>query len=183
MALHPALMSMDPECERFTFAGFSWPRFIATLPHGPLRDRIARRRVRPVCGEAYHAPRPEQAGKGRGFYLDERQHAPAIGRHWYWCEDVSNAIDHRGWYCDEQRDDKMRGIVVGLSHGRFLAGWAMGINMTASVDGTVYTSLDDAARAADEEARIAAEHEREYREQEYARIAAEERETEMMEGD
>lgn len=48
---------------------FQWPRYVARMACGPaeLRKKWAGRKV---CGEYYHAPRPETAGTGRGFYLD-----------------------------------------------------------------------------------------------------------------
>lgn len=142
----------------FTFAGFSWPRLVATLPKGTLAQRLAARRQRPVTGPYCHAPRP--TGTGRGFYLDDAgQPAPR----WAWVD-----AGHRGWYCDDRGDQTICGIVLRLPHGRFLAGWAMGERMAAEVGATVYTDEDEAAHAADEEARIAADAQREWEAEEAA---------------
>lgn len=49
-------------------------------------------------------------------------------------------------------------IIARLPHGRgYLAGWTMGNGMCASLDGHVWTDIEDAARAAIDEARQAAE--------------------------
>lgn len=46
----------------FTFAGFNFPRYIPEL----CRSNYDKRTSRSVY---YHAPKPENAGKGQGFYL------------------------------------------------------------------------------------------------------------------
>lgn len=152
-----------PGIDPFTFAGFQWPRHVARMACGPaaLRKKWS---VRKMCGEYYHAPHPESAGTGRGFYLDSD--GQPFTR-WQWCDDVEGVcIDHTGWFCDEYGDGgKIRGIVVSLSHGRFLAGWSMGEGMASSVDADIYASAEDAAYAADSMAERAAESEREYQEQ------------------
>lgn len=122
----------------FTFAGFQWPR--------------------------YHAPRPETVGTGRGFYLDSD--GQPFTR-WQWCDEVDGVrIYHTGWFCDEYGDGgKIRGIVVALPRGRFLAGWSMGEGMASTVDADLYDTADAAAYAADSMAESAAENEREYQTQ------------------
>ena len=154
----------------FTFAGFSWPRYVADMACG--RAAMARKReLRRVCGNYYHAPKPN-SNNGRGFYLG------GTGQpftRWQWADEVDGArIDHRGWFCDDECDQTIRGIVAALPHGRYLAGWAMGEQMAASIGATVYTDAVEAAQAADEEARIAAEREREYRQKELDELMDEE---------
>ena len=61
----------------------------------------------------------------------------------------ANGADHRGWFTDDDREDKARGIVARLPHGKFIAGYEWSCN-----DERVYFPevLDDeweAARRAD----------------------------------
>ncbi len=144
----------------FAFAGFTFPRFVARMACGPaaLRKKWAGRKV---CGEYFHAPSPEDAGTGRGFYLDSD--GQPFTR-WRWCDEVAGVrIDHTGWFTDDYGDsEKIRGIVVALPHGRFLAGWSMGEGMASSVDADLYDTAEDAAYAADSMAESAAEDEREH---------------------
>lgn len=152
----PAIHNVTP----FSFAGFQWPRYVARMAQGPaqLRKKWASRKV---CGEYYHAPKPEAAGIGKGFYLNSD--GQPFTR-WQWCDEVDGVrIEHTGWYADEYGDgEKIRGIVVALSHGRFLAGWSMGEHMASTVDADLYDSANDAAYAADRKAEQAADNEREY---------------------
>lgn len=149
----------DPHIARFTFAGFQWPRFVASLT--PLSGLRNKHETRKVCGPYYHSPTPNASG--RGFYLDDA--GQPFGR-WQWADDVDGShINHHGWCTDEFGDfEKIRGIVVLLPHGRFMAGWSMGEGMASSIEPEVFTDIVDAAHMADECARIAAEKEREYQE-------------------
>ena len=150
----------DPHIQRFAFAGFQWPRYVATLT--PLSSLRKKRELRKVCGGYYHAPTPN-SNTCRGFYLSDAGQ-PFGANRWKWADDVSDAnIEHAGWFCDEYGDgDKIRGIVVLLPHGRFMAGWSMGKGMASTLEPGVFDDIDDAARMADEHARVAAEHAREY---------------------
>jgi hypothetical protein len=152
----------------FNFAGFAWPRYVARLPQGSFKQRIERAKNR-CTGEYYHAPKPTQAGKGCGFYL-ESDGQPFT--RWAWADDVVS-LHHTGWFCDEDESQTMRGIVARLPHGRFLAGWSMGEGMASEVDGYIYNDEEDAARAADSMAENAAERERDYQQQENRRFEAE----------
>ena len=143
----------------FQFAGFSWPRHVARMACGPaaLRKKWAGRKF---CGEYYHAPRPSDSGTGKGFYL-ESDGQPFT--RWMWADDVDSSIRHAGWFCDDYGDgEKIRGIVVRLPHGRFLAGWSMGESMSSIVDGRLFDDESAAARYADQLAESAADREREY---------------------
>lgn len=141
-----------PLTPEFTFAGFTWPRYVATLAQGPAALR-RQRDIRKVCGGYYHAPRPND-NSGRGFYLgDAGQPAPR----WEFTD--------AEYYCDAHCSETIRGIILRLPHGRFLAGYSMGEGMASGVDSTVYTDEDEARHAADEEARIAADRQREYEEE------------------
>jgi hypothetical protein len=153
-----------PGVNPFTFAGFQWPRYVARMACGPaaLRKKWAGRKF---CGEYYHAPCPDTAGTGRRFfYLDSDDQTFT---RWQWCDEVPGVrIGHTGWFCDEYGDyEKIRGIVVALPHGRFLAGWSMGKNMSSAVDTDLYDTAEDAAYVADSMAERAAEREREYQAQ------------------
>lgn len=106
-------------------------------------------------------------------YADEV--AAAVGRR--------RAIDHTGWFLSEFDDvGTYRGCVIMLSHGRFIAGYrdTSGEDCRTCIDVTqTFDDEFDAAQYADECARIAAEHEREWRENERAAFEREERESEL----
>lgn len=144
----------------FTFAGFNFPRYIPEFHRSKYDDHGGRRKTR----IAYQtAPTPGEAGKGGSFYLNS-DFQP--GRSWRWCDAVDLSIRHTGWFTDGDCHDKIRGIVISLPHGRFLAGWSMGEEMASGYDGAIYTDELDAARAADFLAENVAEKEREYQEEE-----------------
>lgn len=153
----------------FHFAGFTFPKFVFTLPSGSFKARIERMR-HAVTGPYYHAPKA--GDKGQGFYL-ESDGMP--GLRWEWCDEVQGAgIKHQGWYCDEFGDTTIRGIVMTLPRGRgFIAGWSMGENMASSVDYAIFTDKCDAARVANSMAEHAAEEQRKYEAEERARIESE----------
>lgn len=164
---------MAPLAPRFPFAGFVWPRYVATLPTGTLAARIAARRRPALVGPYYHDPLPN-SNEGRGFYLGD---AGMPCMRWAWADECEGArIEHRGWFCDDSQDVTIRGLVLRLPHGRFLAGWTMGEGMASACEERLYHDIAEAAQAADELARIAAEREREYQAQEAARLEDEERE-------
>ena len=161
----------------FVFAGFAWPRYLATLPRGSLRKRAESRKPgRAMCGDYYHAPTP--GAKGRGFYLDSDG---MPGLRWQWADETEGArIRHTGWFTDpDGSGDTIRGIVLRLPHGRgFLAGWSMGEGMASSVDySPIFDDAADAAACADSMAENVAEGEREreerYRAMESAELDAE----------
>lgn len=94
-------------------------------------------------------------------------------------DEVLRSIRHRGWYVDESLDDVYRGVVYQLParHGRtrYLYGYADPWNPGAAwLCFDPCDDKDDAARWADRIAERCAEAEREYRERENARLAAEE---------
>ena len=157
---------MTPLTPEFTFAGFTWPRYVADMACG--RAAMARKReTRRLCGGYYHAPRPN-ASECLGFYLADNG---MPGRRWKWADEMDSVnIRHSGWFVDDYQGQTIRGIVILLPHGRYLAGWAMGELMAASVDAKVYRCPVEAACAADEEARCAAEREREYQAQQAAEM-------------
>ena len=99
--------------KQFTFAGFSFPRYIAQLSESGGRGHFT------PC--YYHMPDPHRSDRGQGFYLEDMSRVR-------WADKVSGArIYHTGWFTDEYMNgDKIRGVVVLLPHGRFLqaGAWA-----------------------------------------------------------
>lgn len=164
MALRTRTPSLD-SCglPSFTFAGFTWPRYMATLPRGTLRERL-RDRISGCTGDYCHAPSPNNR-EGRGFYLTARE---AWGLRYRYADEVSGSgIRHYGWFTtDDTCSDTIRGIVLRLPRGRgFLAGWTMGEGMASSFDySPIFDDEADAAACADSMAKNAAESEREYQE-------------------
>jgi hypothetical protein len=96
---------------------------------------------------------------GRTQYADDVQYDSYSGR---------AVIEHTGWFADVHCDHTARGFVVSLPHGRYLAGYEYNMNDECVLFGDVHDSAKDAARAADEHARVFAEDEREYSEKYYA---------------
>ena len=149
------MKTLEPQ---FTFAGFVWPRYVANM--ATLQTLRKKKEQRRYTYGYYHAPKPNASGKG--FYLDS-DNQPFT--RWKWCDDVEQSIRHTGWFCDEHGDgSKIRGLVVYLPHGRFMAGWSMGEGMASSVEEDIYDDAISAAYAADSIAENAAEKEREYQE-------------------
>ena len=147
------MKNLEPQ---FTFAGFTWPRYVANM--ATLQTLRKKKEQRRYTGGYYHAPKPNASGKG--FYLDS-DNQPFT--RWKWCDDVVQHINHTGWFCDGYGDgSKIRGLVVYLPHGRFMAGWSMGEGMASSVDADLYDDEISAAYAADSMAENAAEKEREF---------------------
>lgn len=154
--------TMEPLTPEFTFAGFTWPRYVAMLPRGSFGKRIAAMR-RPVCGPYYHAPKPNQR-EGSSFYLAS-DFMP--GLRWQWCDEVVPIIGHTGWFTDEYGDgEKVRGLVFRLPHGRgFLIGWSMGEGMCGEVSTSfIYPNAHIAAHAANNWADKVAERQWEHEE-------------------
>ena len=75
--------------------------------------------------------------------------------------DVNSRIDHTGWFTDAYQDETAVGIVVGISHGRFLSGYRWTSNDERVYFPEVCSDEIDAARAADGHAERFAESERE----------------------
>lgn len=145
----------------FTFAGFTFPRYVADMATGFKALKAKHAKTRCTSGY-YHAPKPN-SNDGRGFYAGNPGEGQPFTR-WEWADDAYSNITHTGWFCDEFQDSKIRGIIVHLPHGRKLAGWSMGVGMASFVDPEVYDTVRDAALSADSMAESAAEMERRYRE-------------------
>jgi hypothetical protein len=150
-----------------TYAGFTFPFTFGILPRGPLTKRLAEFKVthgHRSCGP-YYRDEPKPNSKGMSFYLDS-DFMPLL--RWTWCDEVDGvgrSIDHTGWFTNDFCDDKIRGIVMRLPHGRgFLPGWSMGEHMASSLEYDVYDDEVECAYAADQLAEYAAEAQREYEE-------------------
>ena len=65
---------------------------------------------------------------------------------------------HTGWFTDSYQDDTAVGIVASLTHGRYIAGYRWTSNDERVYFDDVFTNEDDAARMADEHARVFAEN-------------------------
>lgn len=76
------------------------------------------------------------------------------------CDDVAR-IGHTGWFTDTFRDEKARGIVARIPHGRFIAGYHWSSNGERVYSPEVYDDETEAARAADSHAESFAEAARE----------------------
>jgi len=167
--LRSTVHELTPE---FSFAGFSFPKWVWSLPKGSKAKRLTDAK-KPVCGPYYHAPKPG-GGKGASFYLESDG---GIALRWEWADKVSGAhIGHTGWYSDEHGDSEtIRGLVFRLPKSRgFLAGWSMGEGMASALECDIYETEREAALAADSLAENVAEREREYQEEEEAKREAEE---------
>jgi hypothetical protein len=113
-----------------------------------------------------------QAGLSQGFNGEGRARVPV----WHSADEgpyFRNERDahgithsnHRGWYTDADEyggDELAIGIVASLPHGRFLAGYRLTMNDERVYFPEIHDTEEDAARMADEHARIIAEQESEY---------------------
>lgn len=70
--------------------------------------------------------------------------------------------DHSGWFTDSKGYDKAVGIVASLPHGKFIAGYRWASNDERVYFDGVFTDESEAARMADEHARVFAESAREH---------------------
>ena len=149
------------------FAGFGWPRYVATLPPRDQQKRL-RRYKQPAVGPYYHQPEPIEAGDRETFFYLQSDFCS--GLRWSWCDELpsdwnpdTHQIDHTGWFADIYQGSTIRGIVAKLPKNRgYLPGWSIGEGMASVLDaGTVYDDASDAARVADKMAENAAELNRE----------------------
>ena len=95
-------------------------------------------------------------------------HAGAAFRREKYADECYQGIRHKGWYTDAECDEKARGIVVRLPHGKFLAGCEWSANGERVYFPEVFVDERDAARRADSHAESFAdacrEHDAKYRE-------------------
>lgn len=76
--------------------------------------------------------------------------------------EVLTNMRHTGWFSDADCSETLHGMVASLPHGRFIAGYHMTMNGEQVWFDEVFDDVADAARMADEHARVQAEKEREY---------------------
>lgn len=89
-------------------------------------------------------------------------HGPAQFRNERYADEVEGVrIDHTGWFVDDDQHEKTRGIVAGLTHGRYLAGYE-DTGGARVYFGRAYDDEREAARAADQIAERTADDEREH---------------------
>ena len=108
--------------------------------------------------------RPGSNGDTPIWYADT---GPAFPRETY-ADECAGGPDHHGWFTDAECDEKARGIVVRLPHGKFLAGYEWSANGGRVYFPEVFADERDAARRADSHAESFAdacrEHDAKYRE-------------------
>ena len=92
-------------------------------------------------------------------------------------ETYAEGPDHRGWFTDAECDEKARGIVVRLPHGKFIAGYEWSANDERVYFPEVFDDEGDAARRADGHAESfvddCREHDAKYREAQNLQTEAE----------
>lgn len=82
-----------------------------------------------------------------------------------WCDEVAEArIGHTGWFVDNFQDNKYRGFVIALPHGRFLSGYVCSDSGEHVYFSDLFDDAKEAARFADGRAEWYAGEEREYQE-------------------
>jgi hypothetical protein len=84
-------------------------------------------------------------------------HTGAIFRSEQYAETMDSAIRHCGWFTNRDGDEVARGIVGRLTHGRFVAGYEWSCNGERIYFDKIHDDECDAARMADEHARVFAE--------------------------
>ena len=101
---------------------------------------------------------------------------PAFPRETY-ADECAGGPDHHGWFTDAECDEKARGIVVRLPHGKFLAGCEWSANGERVYFPEVFVDERDAARRADSHAESFAdacrEHDAKYHEAQKLQTEAE----------
>lgn len=107
-------------------------------------------------------------GMSQGFNGEGRHRVPVWSSHdageqfrnERFCDEVEGVrMEHTGYYTDTHRVDLVRGIVASLPHGRFIAGYHMTGNGERVYFADLHTDEKDAARMADEHARVVGEAE------------------------
>lgn len=75
-------------------------------------------------------------------------------------------LGHTGWYTDSYQGGLALGIIASLPHGRYIAGYRWTDNDERVYFGDVFTNEEEAARMADDHARVFAENCRDHEETE-----------------
>lgn len=93
----------------------------------------------------------------RTFYLDS-DFTPSS--RWCWIDESEyngGLYRHKGWFCNEEQDETVRGLVFRLPHGRYLAACSLGKGMVSVVSKEIFYAEFMAIRAADNMAEKLAE--------------------------
>lgn len=140
-------------------------------PHRAMPEKIYTWRDMRYSG--FHNAAANCATLSHGFNTDARGRkipiyyshcGPEFPREKFADECESVRIDHTGWYADDIQYATIRGIVVALPHGRFLAGYYMSDNGERVYYTDIYDDERDAAYTANSIAERIAEIEREHAE-------------------
>ncbi len=76
-------------------------------------------------------------------------HTGAAFRREKYADECYQGIRHEGWFTDAECDEKARGLVVKLPHGKFIAGYEWSANGERVYFPEIFTDESDAARRAD----------------------------------
>ena len=116
----------------------------------------------------FKAPSDLSQGKQFGENVWRASEGAQFPREEYADECYRGGIRHKGWFTDTYQEEKARGIVVRLPHGKFLAGCEWSANGERVYFPEVFVDESDAARRADSHAESFAdacrEHDAKYRE-------------------
>lgn len=137
------------------------------INRGNLKSRLAKFKdngKRRICGP--YTFESFATDPNYSFYHDSDF---ALGLRWQWCDTVINEHSffskphHEGWFTDDFGNEVVRGVVFRLPNKRgYLAGNTFGEGMVGCLDKCVYSSILDAAMAADSQAEYVAEQNRNY---------------------
>lgn len=133
-------------------------------PHTRLRPgdwRGARHWTLKGYEAAYGTLSPGKNGSEAVWYC----HTGESFRNERYCDEIARSINHTGWFCDIYQNGKARGIVAGLSHGRFIAGYELSDSGERVYFDTIHMDETDVALMADEHARVIADQSMEYSKQ------------------
>lgn len=101
-----------------------------------------------VLSQGMNGKTPVWSHHGGEYFRNERDASDIL---------TSSRHGHCGWFSDTQQSDRVIGIVASLSHGRFIAGYRWTSNNERCYYGEIFDDEDEAARMADEHARVYAE--------------------------
>lgn len=144
-----------------------------------LHDLSVPLRKRSRTPYRYRVPVPSrEQSNGRGWYGDDEGQMSDSGAFMRLrIEDANKHIegrtsDIRGYYCDYDGDgDTLQPVIARLPRSRgFLAGWTMGAGMCGTLAADIWEDASDAAYEAHRMAESDAEKEREYQEEERAKL-------------
>lgn len=127
-------------------------------PHCP--EHAKPKTWRDVRGTTYKTLNSYVGGLSRGFNNGEPIwycHTGEQFRDEKFADECTDGPRHRGWFTDIHGDEKARGIVGRLTHGRFIAGYWWSDNGERVYFSEIFDDETDATQKADEHARIFAE--------------------------